>query len=176
MPREHIAGKRAAQADECERLVHHQRGGDELVRNRADGTGAHRDDDIAVTRDVAYRRGHIADRFDEHRLDPARDADSTRERTAVGRDDRCFAGRIDVGDHDDVGRRQHMDEILEQVAVRVYRCGWNASTMRRRGKLPRSGERGGHLHRVMSVVVDQRECAAAGERNAAGAGTGGRRP
>ena len=129
---------------------------------------------IAVTRDVAYRRGHIADRFDEHRLDPARDADSTRERTAVGRDDRCFAGRIDVGDHDDVGRRQHMDEILEQVAGAGIPMRLECKHDAPPGKLPRSGERGGHLHRVMSVVVDQRECRRRRAQRRRGAGN--RRP
>ena len=39
-----------------------------------------------------------------------------RQRAAVGRDDRRFARRIDLGQHQRVGGRQHAHEILEQVA------------------------------------------------------------
>ena len=48
-----------------------------------------------------------------------RDAQRARQRAAVGRDDRRFAGRIDLGQQQRVGAGQHLDEVLEQSRVRV---------------------------------------------------------
>ncbi len=84
------------------------------------------------------------------------------QRAAVGRDDGRFAGGIDLRQTQRIDRAQHLDEILEavaraRVAVRLESQHQAAS----REGTPGSGQRGGHFDRVMTVVVDQREAAAA---------------
>ena len=105
---------------------------------------------------------HRADVVDEHRVDLAGDAQRARQRAAVGGDDRRLAGGIDLGQQHRVGAADHLDEVLEavaraRVAVRLER---EHEAPAREGAA-RGRERRRHLDRVMAVVVDQREAAAA---------------
>ncbi len=107
-------------------------------------------------------RGKSATALDENGLDLAGHAHRARERAPVRRDDRRFAGRIDVGQHERIDGREHLDEVLEQIArARV------AMRLEREDEPPpgkasaRGSDRRGHLDRVMTVVVDQRVGAAA---------------
>ena len=90
--------------------------GAQLRGHRPDGPCTHRDDDVAIPRDIANGRRDVADGLDEHRLDAPGDANRARQCAAVGGDDRRFAGGVDVGEHQRIRRRQDADEILEQVA------------------------------------------------------------
>ena len=132
------------------------------ARRLPDRARAHRHDDIAVARERADRGRQLRDGFDEHRLDLARDPDGTCERAAVRGDDRRFACRIDFGEHQRIGRRQHADEVLEQVASARVAMRLEREHEPPAGKAAAHGrDRRRHLGRVVAVVVDQRAGAAA---------------
>ena len=141
----------------------------QLRRHVADRARAHGDDDVAVasaTRRIAVR--HVGDVLDEDRLDLAGDAHRARERAAVGGDDRRLARRIDLGEHQRVDGGEHAHEILEQVARARVAVRLEGEHQAPAGKgAARRRERRRHLGRVVAVVVDQREGAAARERDVA---------
>ena len=95
------------------------------------------------------------DVVDEHRFDLAGHAQRARQRAAVGRDDRRLAGGVDLGQQHRVGLAEHLDEILEAVArarVAVRLEGQHQAPAREGAA--RRRQRGGHLDRVVAVVVD----------------------
>ena len=115
------------------------------------------------------RGAELVDALGEDRIDLAGHAQRTRQRAAVGGDDRRLAGRVDLGQQHRVGRAHDLDEVLEAVArarVAVRLEGQHQAAPREGAA--RRGEHGRHLHRVVAVVVDQREDAAA---RAAGTGS-----
>ncbi len=130
----------------------------------------------AAARDRLGQRRHVVD---EHDVDPAGQAQRPRQRAAVGADDRRFAGGIDLGQQHGVEALQHgLDEVVEAVArarVAVRLEGQHQAPPREGAA--RRGQHGGHLRRVVAVVVDQRERPAVARAAARhGAGSGGRRP
>ncbi len=123
----------------------------------ADRARPHRHDDVAIAGQRANRGRQIRDVFDEHRLHLAGDTNRSGKRAAVRRHDRRFAGRVDVGEHQRVGRRQHFHEILEQVARARVAMRLKHKHEAAPGKAAARGvDRRRHLGRVMAVVVDQR--------------------
>ena len=87
-----------------------------------------------------------------------RDTQRARQRASVGGDDRRLAGGIDLREEQRVDRRQHADEILEQVARARVAMRLEGEHQPSSGKASaRRGERRRHLRRMMAVVVDQRE-------------------
>ena len=90
-----------------------------------------------------------------------RDAHRAAERPAVGAGDRRLARRIDLGDQQRVGRRQHLREVVEQVAgARVAVRLEHQHQAALRPGLAHGLERRGDLGRVVAVVVDERDAAA----------------
>ena len=87
----------------------------------------------------------------------------------------CFARRVDLGQQHRIGLAEHLDEVFEAIA----RAAVAMRLERQHDALPgeraaRGRQHRGHFHRVVAVVVDQREArrrrAPAGRRNAGSAG------
>jgi hypothetical protein len=55
-----------------------------------------------------------------------------------------FARRVDVADPDDIGTGERAPNSWARSRVRVYRCGWNAATMRRSRGTCRARRRASH--------------------------------
>ncbi|SOY49839.1 hypothetical protein CBM2585_A160381 [Cupriavidus taiwanensis] len=138
-------------------LVRHQ-----LPRYAADRTRAHGHDHIAGPYGIQDGLRHFFHLLHENRFDLAGHAQRAGQRTAVGGHDRCLAGGIDLGQQQGVDRAQHLDEVFKAIprageTVRLERQHQAASGER----AARRGQRRGHFHRVMAVVVHQREGAGA---------------
>jgi hypothetical protein len=106
---------------------------------------------------AAMACGQIGHVLHEHRLDLARHAQRARQRAAVGGHDGRLAGGIDLGQQHGVGAAEHLDEVLEAVARAGVAVRLEGQHQAPAGEgAARGRQRGGHLHRVVAVVVDQR--------------------
>jgi hypothetical protein len=137
---------------------------DQLPRHAADGTGAHGDHHVAIRAAARIAAGMAA--MSSTKMGstfPATRSARTSER-AVGGDDRCLAGGIDFPQQQRIDDAQHLDEILEAIARARVAVRLESQHQAPAGKgAARSGQRRRHFHRVMAVVVDQREVPAAGQ-------------
>jgi hypothetical protein len=115
---------------------------------------------VAVAQQAADRGVQRLRLGDEHRLDAAAGAHRAADRPAVGAADRLLAGGIDLGHEQHVDRRQHLGEVVQQVAgARVAVRLEREHDAPPRPALADRLERRGDLGRVMTVVVDQRDAA-----------------
>ena len=109
---------------------------------------------------------NVSDVFDEDRFDLSGHAQGARQGTAVGGDDRRFAGGVDFGEDQGIDRVQDADKILEAVARARVAVRLESEQQAAAGE---SATRGGngrfHFGRVVAVVVDQSEASTARQRD-----------
>ena len=127
-----------------------------LVGGRADITGAHQQQQIAIGEQRRQRVTQIARMFDEDGIGLAARAYCARERAAVRVCDRRFSCRIHIGEHEHVDIREHVGEIIEQIArTRVtVRLERDDKTLIRPAAAC-GGEYSGEFTRMVAVVVDE---------------------
>ncbi len=128
-------------------------------RHRADRSGAERDDEIARLRESRDRRRHVLEPRDhvEHRSRACRTAAASASIVTPG--NRRLAGRIDVGEHDDVGQRERGAEVVEQIARARVPVRLEHGDEPRRAPVARRAQHRRNLRRMMAVVVDDRHAA-----------------
>ncbi len=140
-----------------------RQGARQFIGDGADVTGAHRQHHVAVTHDAGQGIRQFVERLEQHGLHATPRADRATERFAVRAGDRGFAGRIHLGDDERVGIRQHLRELVEQVArARVAMRLEDQHDTTVRPALARGLDGRRDLGRMMAVVVHDRDLADAG--------------
>ena len=129
---------------------------DQLIGQRADRSGAERDDEIAGARDADDRRHDLIQPRDDIDRHGHAAPDGRRERVDRDARNRVLAGRVDVRQHDVIGAGERRTEGVHQrrrsgKAMRLK--GDDNPSPERTGGLEHRGD----LGRVVSVVVDDED-------------------